>query len=365
MRQLADEYLKRRQDELGERIDPDEYPRELQKVKAYLALHQVYGVDLNATAVELAEISLWLDTMVDGPAGAVVRPAPAPRQLADRRPPRGVHAAARSTTSPGSSAVPRDVPLTALVEDIATRRPLGDDGRIHHFLLPAEGWGAAADAKEAKDLAPGRGDGAQDVAHGRSRPSRPRSRSTRWSSWRTGSRRCGSSRCGGCRSPSSEIRRDIDALGSRRSATHGGGGDPRADRGSRSPTPNGAYRRLRRVMDAWCALWFWPLTEDRRSQPPTLTSGSTRCQRSSAASPKAAQGRSSGADASAGDRPGTTSATPRTLDLDFAGAEPSTRCCDEHPWLEVCERSPTSRASSTGTRLRTGLRARRLRPPGR
>ena len=25
---------------------------------------------------------------------------------------------------------------------------------------------------------------------------------------------------------------------------------------------NGAYRRLRRVMDAWCALWSWPLTTD-------------------------------------------------------------------------------------------------------
>ena len=35
-------------------------------MKAYLALHQCYGVDLNATAVELAEISLWLDTMHPG-----------------------------------------------------------------------------------------------------------------------------------------------------------------------------------------------------------------------------------------------------------------------------------------------------------
>ena len=26
-------------------------------------------------------------------------------------------------------------------------------GRIHHFLLPAAGWGAAAEAKEVKDLA--------------------------------------------------------------------------------------------------------------------------------------------------------------------------------------------------------------------
>lgn len=43
VRQLAAEYLKRRQDELDERIDPDEYATELQKVKAYIALHQVHG----------------------------------------------------------------------------------------------------------------------------------------------------------------------------------------------------------------------------------------------------------------------------------------------------------------------------------
>src|SRR5690606_15225869 len=66
VRQLAEQYLTRRQEERDERIDPDAYPRELQRVKAYIALHNVYGVDLNATAVELAEVSLWLDTMVAG-----------------------------------------------------------------------------------------------------------------------------------------------------------------------------------------------------------------------------------------------------------------------------------------------------------
>lgn len=30
--------------------------------------------------------------------------------------------------------------------------------------------------------------------------------------------------------------------------------------------PNGAYQRLRRVMDAWCAIWSWPLTTD--TEPP-------------------------------------------------------------------------------------------------
>ena len=59
----------------GEVIEADRYQVELQKVKAYLALHQVYGVDLNATAVELAEISLWLDTMFEG------LDAPADRRL--------------------------------------------------------------------------------------------------------------------------------------------------------------------------------------------------------------------------------------------------------------------------------------------
>jgi hypothetical protein len=66
VRQLAEQYLRRRQKELGVKLDPDEHPKRLQEVKAYLALHQVYGVDLNATAVELAEISLWLDTMSEG-----------------------------------------------------------------------------------------------------------------------------------------------------------------------------------------------------------------------------------------------------------------------------------------------------------
>ena len=56
VRQLAAEYLRRRQDELGERIEPDDYAFELQRVKAHIALHQVHGVDLNATAVELAEV---------------------------------------------------------------------------------------------------------------------------------------------------------------------------------------------------------------------------------------------------------------------------------------------------------------------
>ena len=29
--------------------------------------------------------------------------------------------------------------------------------------------------------------------------------------------------------------------------------------------PDGPYQRLRLVMDAWCALWFWPVDHRRRT----------------------------------------------------------------------------------------------------
>ena len=59
--QLAEKYLDRRQRERGERIPHADYADELQKVKHYIADRNVYGVDLNPVAGELAEVSLWLN----------------------------------------------------------------------------------------------------------------------------------------------------------------------------------------------------------------------------------------------------------------------------------------------------------------
>ena len=67
--QLAEAYLfhqQRQQRESGKsnwRIQPDHYRDELQKVKAYIATHNVYGVDLNPTAIELGKLSLWLNVI--------------------------------------------------------------------------------------------------------------------------------------------------------------------------------------------------------------------------------------------------------------------------------------------------------------
>jgi hypothetical protein len=61
--QLSQAYLERKQHELNQRIPHNEYILELQKVKMYIADNNVFGVDLNPTAVELAEVSLWLNAL--------------------------------------------------------------------------------------------------------------------------------------------------------------------------------------------------------------------------------------------------------------------------------------------------------------
>jgi len=59
--QVAEAYLQYRQKELNRRVKPDRYREELQKVKAYIAANNVYGVDINPTAIELGKLSLWLN----------------------------------------------------------------------------------------------------------------------------------------------------------------------------------------------------------------------------------------------------------------------------------------------------------------
>lgn len=65
--QLADAYLELKEAEEvrkgRKRIVPGQYADEMQKVKAYIAANNVYGVDLNPTAVELGKLSLWLNCM--------------------------------------------------------------------------------------------------------------------------------------------------------------------------------------------------------------------------------------------------------------------------------------------------------------
>lgn len=271
VRQLAEQYLTRRQAELGERIDPDAYPRELQKVKAYLALHNVYGVDLNATAVELAEISLWLDTMAEDLQapwfGLHLRRG---NSLIGAR--RAVYSAAQVADKSWLGAVPRDIPLTELADDLRDGRlGSGLNGGVHHFLLPAAGWGSAVEAKEARELAPER---AKELKAWQREITRKPSKTQLAALqklalrverlWQFALRRY--------EIAESQVRREIPLWGRDAAPAPAGDRVTREEIEATLADPDGAVQRLRRVMDAWNALWFWPLTDtlNQGVKPPTL-----------------------------------------------------------------------------------------------
>lgn len=262
VRQLAEKYLELRQSELDEHIVPDQRVAELQKVKAQIALHQVYGVDLNATAVELAEISLWLSTMTGE--------LKAPWFGLHLRHGNSLIGARRSTYSTGDlkkkawlKLEPQHHPLTGLAATLDSEDAQLSDaaasGRIHHFLLPAAGWGAAADAKDLKKIFP---DEQKQLKLWRKNvaviPTRAQQKllvelSQRVEElWKFALQRL--------RIAEEQSKRDINYFGREDNSTTTVVSRKQIEEDLFN-NENGAYRRLRLVMDAWCALWFWPLTD--------------------------------------------------------------------------------------------------------
>ncbi|WP_328489498.1 class I SAM-dependent DNA methyltransferase [Streptomyces zaomyceticus] len=266
--QVATEYLRRRQDETGEAIDTEQYPYELQKAKAYIALHNSYGVDLNSTAVELAEVSLWLNTMHPGMEapwfGLHLRRG---NSLIGGR--REVYPAEKLKKSAWLGTTPERFPLTeahkGLPGTVTERKTRSGETQrlvenaVHHFLLPAKEWGAVAGEKEAKALAP---DEAKALATWRKVITRtPTARQSERLQglarrveylWQLVSRRLEISE--------RDISRRIDVWGAeeewlRRPVEAVQREDVLADLEA-VDTP---YWRLKTLMDAWCALWFWPV----------------------------------------------------------------------------------------------------------
>ncbi|MEU9748924.1 Eco57I restriction-modification methylase domain-containing protein [Streptomyces niveus] len=251
--QVSAEYLRRRQHELGQSIDTEQYAVELQKAKAYIALHNSYGVDLNETAVELAEVSLWLNTMHPGMEapwfGLHLRRG---NSLIGGR--REVYAADRLKKGGWLGATPEQFALADAVGGSTL-----PEGSVHHFLLPPKEWGAVAAEKEAKALAPGAAKalGAWRKAITKSPTARQTARlqglarraEYLWDlvvqrlelSERDISRRIGvwGAEDDWLRRPEAAVQRDevlADLLA--------------------EDTP---YWRLKTLMDTWCALWFWPV----------------------------------------------------------------------------------------------------------
>jgi hypothetical protein len=61
--QLAHRYLDLKQKQIGQTVEPGRFGDEMRRVKHYITTRNVYGVDLNATAVELGALSLWLGSI--------------------------------------------------------------------------------------------------------------------------------------------------------------------------------------------------------------------------------------------------------------------------------------------------------------
>ncbi|MFD9003353.1 class I SAM-dependent DNA methyltransferase [Streptomyces sp. NPDC059582] len=253
--QVAAEYLRRRQDELGVAVDTEKYAVELQKAKAYIALHNSYGVDLNNTAVELAEVSLWLNTMHPGMEapwfGLHLRRG---NSLIGGR--REVYSAERLKKGGWLGTTPERYPLS----EALAGAPL-PEGAVHHFLLPAKEWGAVAAEKEAKALAP---EEAKALTAWRKAitksPSATQTKRLQGLArraeylWGLVVRRLEISE--------REISRRIDVWGAEdgwlRSPEVA---VPREKVKADLEAVDTPYWRLKTLMDAWCALWFWPVQE--------------------------------------------------------------------------------------------------------
>lgn len=252
--QLADAYLQRKQVELGETLAPDEYRTERQKVKAYLALHNAYGVDLNPMATELAQVSIWLNIIYPG--------MPAPWFNARLSVGNSLIGARRQVYSA------EDVLSDAYADKAPTAIPLNQPrpkGTVYHWLLPDKGMAAFDSDKVIKELAPKEVQAIKD--------------------WRKGFiKKIGKEEVKQLQALSDaadelwqrnvrermalleETRTPIEVWGQPKSAA-GNGQVPamtveaKQKRLDHLNRPSSPFRRLKLAMDYWCALWFWPIPE--------------------------------------------------------------------------------------------------------
>jgi hypothetical protein len=276
--QLAEAYLQRKQEETGETISHTDYNRERQKVKMYLADNNVFGVDLNPIATELAEVSLWLNTIYEQ------KPEDASYEEGGIAfvPWFGM----QLTTGNSLIGARRQVYDPALVQDGGgrgkpawmetppTRVEPGEDreeGDIYHFLLPDYEMANYSTSGGPGDLA------GEEIKSLRS--------------WRRSLKKGFDD---GELEMLQELSDAVDSLWEKHTRQQRRirkkttdpihvWGQPEPEE-TRSPTTtrwkdeqwhtaihsknvrnSSAYRRLKLAMDYWCALWFWPIDEHEKA----------------------------------------------------------------------------------------------------
>ncbi len=255
--QLADAYLARKQEELGELIPADEYRHERQKVKYYLATNNAYGVDLNPTAVELAKVSLWLNIIYYGAKVPWFGPRLAVgNSLIGAR--RQVYSAEDILSSEFKKKAPEPVPLGDGEGNFAPRPA----GTVYHWLLPDEGMAAFDKDKVIKELAPTE---VQDIKDWRKEFTKKITKAE-LTNLQALSDQADSLWHAHLKERLQVLLRTKDEMGI------WGQSQPEENKKTLSlagkekelaylERPTSPFRRLKLAMDYWCALWFWPIKE--------------------------------------------------------------------------------------------------------
>ncbi|MDX2504168.1 MAG: hypothetical protein QNL62_06805 [Gammaproteobacteria bacterium] len=255
--QLADKYLELAQSAHDERIPQHQYLLEKQKVKMYLADNNVFGVDLNPIAVELAEVSIWLNAL-----------------SADRFIPwLGLQLncgnsliGARREAYSASALEYKSKDSGCWMNNAPVRIPLSDsrpDKKIWHFLLPDNGMAAYNDKvvkqrykDEIKSISEWRKEFTK--LYSKADITRLEKLSDKieslWQEHTNQLRKLRQKTTDPYSIFGFELKGDKTPLGFKDEALSG-------ELLSEQLQNASAYRRLKLAMDYWCALWFWPIKE--------------------------------------------------------------------------------------------------------
>jgi len=261
--QLSAAYLEKKQAELNERIPHEDYGDALQQVKMYIADHNCFGVDLNSVAVELAEVSLWLNAISSSTqvpwfgyqlfcGNSLIG---ARRQVYDN------HLLGKQLKGHAwyDQAPTRLSPLSLASENVEGQRAKTE---VYHFLLPDPGMANYTD-EVAKSLVP---EAFEKIKQWRTKFNKPFAQDEIKTLlflsekvdqlWREHTTQLAADR-----------NRTEDVLTVWPNEVTEGhiSSTQDKDRVRESGIFNlnsktaSAYRRLKMVMDYWCALWFWPI----------------------------------------------------------------------------------------------------------